>query len=360
MKKNQELFKKLKQYMEIEGMSRYEDDVVAALKNNTKTANLEYQRDGLGSLIMTKKGQTQGPKILLAAHMDEVGFIVLDILDNGQLKVYSIGGVWPNAIIGSKAKLIASDGKIYYGIFGHTSIHIMEPEKVKLAVTKKDLFVDFGFKDKAEAEKLNIQPGNRIYFAGETIQLANPDLVGGKAMDNRAGITVLDLVANALKDDKTPNQPYIVGTVQEEVGCRGAKTTSSFIDADIAFAIDTGASHDTFGAIEGTPKLGKGVALSVADGGTLTDPKLMEYVTNLAKKHNIPVYPYIAQGGGTDAEELQFGKRGVPTLGISIPTRYLHSPIGVASMSDIQACVDLMVAFIREFDQKEFDKISYK
>lgn len=359
-KNNDNLFERLKQYMEIEGMSRYEDDVVQALKHNTKDANVEYARDGLGSLIMTKKGQNQGPKIMLAAHMDEVGYIVLDILDNGQVRVKTVGGIWPNVIVGTKAKLLSSSGKEFTGIFGHTSIHILEPEKAKKAIPVKELFVDFGFKDKKEAEDLGVEPGDRIYFTGETIRLFNPDLVGGKAMDNRAGVTCIDQIINALANETTPNQPYFVGTVQEEVGLRGAKTATSLIHPDVAFAIDTGASHDTHGAISGVAALGKGVAINVADGGTLMDPKLLDYVVQLAKKHQIPVYKYVAQGGGTDAEELQYGKGGVPTLGISIPQRYLHSPIGVASLKDIQAIIDLMVEFIRNFDQVALEKIKYK
>ncbi|UVD81899.1 M42 family metallopeptidase [Mycoplasma iguanae] len=359
-KQYDDLFLALKEYMEIEAMSRYEDAVVNALKKNTAQANVEYARDGLGSLIMTKKGHNQGPKIMLAAHMDEVGFMVLDVLDNGQLRVQSVGGIWPNVVVGTQAKLIASTGKEYAGIFGHTSIHILEKEKVTAAVPMKELFVDCGFKDKKEAESLGVEPGDRIYFTGETIRLYNPELVGGKAMDNRAGVTIISEIIKRLTNEKLPNQTYFVGTVQEEVGLRGAKTAVSLIEPDVAFAIDTGASHDTHGAISGVPTLGKGVAINVADGGTLMDPKLVEYLISLAKKHNIAIYKYVAQGGGTDAEELQYGKGGVPTIGISIPQRYLHSPIGVASLKDIQAIIDLMVEFLKVFDQTTLDKIKYQ
>ncbi|UWD34445.1 M42 family metallopeptidase [Mesomycoplasma molare] len=354
------VFSRLKEYMEIEGVSRYEDNVVEALKNNTKDANVEYSRDRFGSLIMTKKGHTSGPKIMLAAHMDEVGYAVLDILDNGQIKVSPIGGLWPTVVVGTKAKLIASSGKEFYGIFGHTSIHIMEREKISKAMTTKDLFVDFGFKDKKEAEEQGIEPGDRILMHGETFRLYNSDLVAGKSMDNRAGVTVLDQIINRLKDQKLPNRPYFVGTVQEEVGTRGAKTSVSLIEPDIAFAIDTGASHDTDGAIKGDPKLGLGVAINIQDYETMMDPKLVKILTDIAKKHNIPVYKYVAQGGGTDAAELQYGKGGVPTISLSIPQRYLHSPLGVASLFDMEALINLMVEFLKAFDQKTFESIQYK
>ncbi|MGZ9454178.1 M42 family metallopeptidase [Mycoplasma sp. AC157] len=360
MNNKEQLFLRLKEYMEIEGVSRYEDQVVEALRKNTKDANVEYARDRMGSVIITKKDHNHGPKIMLAAHMDEVGFSVLEILENGQVRVVTIGGVWPNVVVGTKAKLITTENKEFYGVFGHTSIHILENEKIQKAINIKDLFIDFGFKDKKEAEEQGIQIGDRIYMHGETFRLFNPDLVAGKAMDNRAGVTVIDQIINRLKDEKLPNRPYFVGTVQEEVGSRGAKTSVSIIEPDIAFAIDTGASHDTYQAITGIPKLGAGVAINVQDFETLMDPKLVQILMDLGKKHNIPVYKYVAQGGGTDAAELQYGKGGVPTISLSIPQRYLHSPLGVASLFDIEAMINLMVEFLKIFDEKMLDSIRYK
>lgn len=360
MHNREKLFTKLKEYMEIDAVSRYEEKVVEALKKNTANANVLYARDGMGSLIITKKGHNNGPKIMLAAHMDEVGFSVLDILDNGQLRVASIGGIWPNAFVGTKAKLLTSQGKEFLGIFGHTSIHILEKEKVDKAVSMKDLFVDCGFKNKEEAEKLGVEIGDVIYVSGETIRLFNPDLVAGKAMDNRAGVMILDEIINRLANEKLPNQPYFVGTVQEEVGCRGAKTAISIIEPDIAFAIDTGASHDTYGAIKGVPKLGGGVAINMQDSGTMMDPKLVKVITELAQKYDIKLYKYVAQGGGTDAAQLQYGKGGVPTIGISIPQRYLHSPLGVCSLFDMEEIIRLMVEFLKFFDQKALEAIKYK
>ncbi|WP_215772018.1 M42 family metallopeptidase [Mesomycoplasma hyorhinis] len=354
------IYDKLKVYTEIEGMSRYEDDVVAKLKENTQHLNVEYERDGLGSLIIKQKGEAKGPKIILAAHMDEVGFQVLDILKSGQIKIKPVGGVWGNAFIGAKVKLITSTDKIFYGVVGHTSVHIMERETLSKAILNKDLFMDFGFVSDEDAKNNGVEPGDRIYLSNETFRFSNPDLVAGKAIDNRAGVVVIDELVNRLANKKLPNTPYFVGTVQEEVGCRGAKTIASKIKADIAFAIDTGASHDTEGAIVGIPKLGAGVAIDIADGGTMMDPKLVNYLFKLAKEKNIPIYKYLSQGGGTDAEELQYSNAGTPTLSISIPQRYLHSTYGVISLKDISSIIDLMEEFILAFTQEDFEKISYK
>lgn len=359
-KKDEDLFNKLKMYMSINGMSRYEEEVANQLKK-TVSSNLKYERDGLGSIIITHKEKNPGPVIQIAAHMDEVGFIVQDILDNGQLKLSMIGGIWPLTVIGTRGTLILNNGDKLSGIFGHTSIHILEMDKRAKAPELKDLFFDIGFGSKNEVEKMGIEVGNRVCLTGDVFFFGNDKkYIAGKAMDNRAGVAILDELIIRLRDKKLANQTYFVGTTQEEVGTRGAKTSVSKIKPDIAIAIDTCAAHDTFGAIPGIQKLGSGAAIRIKDGGTLMDPKFVDYIMSVAKKHKIPAYKYVAQGGGTDAAELQYGSNGVSTITISLPQRYLHSPLGVCNLDDLHATIDLVEQIILELDQKIFDsKIKY-
>ncbi|CAM9130755.1 M42 family metallopeptidase [Mycoplasma marinum] len=360
-KNNNDLWKLLESYLSIEGMSRYEDEVAKALRENTKDAGFEYSRDGMGSLIMNKKGNANGPKIMVAAHMDEVGFIVLDIQKNGQIKLSMVGGVWPHTVVGQSARLINSEGKVYRGIFGHTSIHILEREKVTKTMKLNEMFVDCGFKSKEEAIEAGVEPGDRVYMEANNFTMGKDnEYVVGKAMDNRAGVTIIDQVVNNLKDVKNNNDLYVVGTVQEEVGTRGARTSVSKINPDIAIAIDTCASHDTFGAIAGVQELGKGIALRVKDGGTMMDPKLVKFIYSLAKKHNIPCYKFVAQGGGTDAAQMQYGKGGVATITLSIPQRYLHSPHGVCHLTDIKAGIQLITEFVKVYDADAWKEMQYK
>ncbi len=360
-KTNKELFELLNTYMSIEGMSRYEDEVAAELKKQTKDAGFEYSRDGIGSLIMNKKGDSNGPKIMIAAHMDEVGYIVQDIQDNGQIRLSMVGGVWSHTVVGSSARLIASNNKVYRGVFGHTSIHILERPKVEKTMKLTEMFVDCGFKDKKEAESAGVEPGDRVYMEANNFTMGVDDeYLVGKAMDNRAGITIIDQVVNNFAKEDIKSDLYIVGTVQEEVGTRGAKTSVAKIKPDVAIAIDTCASHDTFGAIKGIQELGKGIAIRVKDSGTMMDPKLVKFIYDLSKKHKIPCYKFVAQGGGTDAAELQYGEGGVATITLSIPQRYLHSPHGVCHADDIRAGIDLITEFIKEFDKLALEKIQYK
>ncbi|MCU4706458.1 M42 family metallopeptidase [Mycoplasma sp. CSL7503-lung] len=358
MDKRTELFKqRLIKYLEIEAMSRYEEPVATELRNNIDNNKFEILRDKLGSIIFHKKSKkVNAPKVMIAAHMDEVGYIVRNIDAKGQLLLSPIGGIWASTIIGTKAKLVTSKGETLLGVFGHTSIHIMEASKVSKALTNDEIYADFGFKNKDEAIENGVEIGDRVYISGETIMFKNPDLLGGKAMDNRAGVTILEFLANQVANFDLDIDLYLVGTVQEEVGTRGARSSVSMINPDIAIALDTTSSHDTIGTIEGTTALFKGVALRVKDGGTLMDTKLVQFIFNLAKKHNINAYKFVAAGGGTDAKELQYAQGGAATITLSLPQRYLHSPIGVIAISDLLATLDLLENFAKEMNQNIYQK----
>lgn len=355
-----EISQRLKKYMSLEAISRYEEEVVTELKKNMPK-EFKVSRDNLGSVIFYKKSKVKNaPKLMIAAHMDEVGYLVRSVEENGNVLVKTVGGVWPNVVIGTKAKLKAnSNGKVYTGIFGHTSIHILEREKFTKAILEKELFVDFGFTSKKQVEEAGIEVGDPIYLSGEYLEFPN-DLVAGKAMDNRAGVTALELVGKALAKANLNCDLYLVGTAQEEVGTRGAKTSVTLINPDVAIALDTGAAHDSFGAPKGTPSLGKGVALLVLDGGTLPDTNLLRQLMQVAKKHKLLAYKYIAEGGGTDAAELQYAQGGAATITTSIPQRYLHSPLGMASLVDIKHTVDLLVKYAESFSDKHLKELKFK
>ncbi|QGZ97842.1 endo-1,4-beta-glucanase [Mycoplasma sp. NEAQ87857] len=358
-KKYEKLAQRLSKYMSIEAISRFEEPVAKELRNNI-SSNYQVSRDKLGSIVFFKKSKkANAPKIMIAAHMDEVGYMVRSIKDNGNILVTPIGGLWPTVVIGTKAILETSEGKRFNGVFGHTSIHILDREKINEAIKTNDLFVDFGFLTKKEVEEAGIQIGDKIFLTGETIEFAN-NIIGGKAMDNRAGVTALEFIANNLADVELDSDLYLVGTVQEEVGTRGAKTSVSIINPDVAFALDTGAAHDTTGCKPGTPVLGKGVNILVKDGGTLPDPKLIKDLMNIAKSKEILAYKYVAEGGGTDAAELQFAPGGASVTTISLPQRYLHSPIGLCSLVDIDAAINLLTEFCKEYTVEKHEELKYK
>ncbi|TDV24120.1 putative aminopeptidase FrvX [Mycoplasmopsis mustelae] len=350
----------LVQYLEIEAMSRFEEPVVDQLKRNIDLSKFKISRDKMGSVIFHKPSKKlNAVKVMIAAHMDEVGYMVRMIDKNGQLLLTPIGGIWASTVIGTKAKLLTSQNQTFLGVFGHTSIHIQTPEQIKNAMKNDELYADFGFKNQQHAVDSGVEIGDRVYMSGETVYFNDPDLIGGKAMDNRAGVAVLQEIANNVANLDLDIDLYLVGTVQEEVGTRGARTSVALINPDVAIALDTTSSHDTFGCIPGTTKLFVGVAIRVKDGGTLMDPKLINYLTQLATKYQISAYKFVAAGGGTDAKELQFAPGGAATVTISLPQRYLHSPIGVCAISDLLAASDLLINFIKDFNNEEYQKIKY-
>lgn len=359
-KKDKELYQRLKEFLDLKAISRHEEAVVEKLKENLNS-NLEYQRDGLGSIIFSQKNKKANtPLISVVAHMDEVGYYIQDILDNGQLRISPIGGLWPLTVIGTKAIVINDEAKEFPGVFGHTSIHILEKEKVNKAPLTTDLFVDLGFSSKKEVEQNKISVANQVYLTGEAFVM-NKKYVVGKAMDNRAGVLVIDQLLQRLAQKDLNCQMYLAGSVQEEVGTRGAKTIAQILKSDISIAIDTCAAHDTYKAIKGIQKLGEGAALRIKDGGTIMDPKLVNWILEIAKEKNIKAYKYVAQGGGTDAAALQYGNKGVATITISLPQRYLHSPLGVCHIDDIKAAIDLIEQIILKLNSKTYqDKIAYQ
>ncbi|MGX9340401.1 M20/M25/M40 family metallo-hydrolase [Mycoplasma sp. 3341] len=354
---------KLISYMELEAMSRYEEPVVQMLKENLKDSSFTFSRDGFGSLIMLKKSKkSSAPKVMITAHMDEVGYLVRLIDKKGQMLLTPVGGIWPSVAIGTKATLVTNkDNKRFTGLFGHTSIHIMSNEQIKNAMTNNEIYADFGFKDDEEARQNGVEVGDRVYMSGETIHFANEDLIGGKAMDNRAGVTTLEYLAHLVDKKELDCDLYLVGTVQEEVGTRGAKSSVSLVEPNIAIALDTTSSHDTIGTIPGTTKLSHGAALRVYDRGTMMDPNLVEWMASVARENDIRAYKFVAAGGGTDAGELQYGKGGVATMTVSLPQRYLHSPIGVCDINDLMAAGQLLAQFVQEVNSESFDaKLAYK
>ncbi|MCU9933447.1 M42 family metallopeptidase [Mycoplasmopsis cynos] len=356
--KYKQLFQRLDYYMKLQAPSRKEQPVADALKEGIKKHIFQITYDKTGSIIFSKKSKkTNVPKVVIAAHMDEVGYMIKSIKENGNILVSSIGGIWASSIIGTKAIVESSKTKQRFnGVFGHTSVHIMTKEKYNSAMTNDELYVDLGFKSDKEVYESNLNIGDSVYITGETIVLEN-NLVGGKAMDNRAGITALEFIANQIADVDLGCDVYLVGTTQEEVGSRGAKSMINLIKPDIAFALDICASRDTFMAIEGIPVLGRGAAILVKDGGIIPDPKLINFISKIAKSNGINTYKYIAAGGFTDSSELQFPDGGCSALTISIPQRYLHSPIGVASLFDIQSSIDLLVLFLKSLSKEVYDEL---
>lgn len=290
----------------------------------------EITTDTLGNLIVHKPGQ--GPKVMLCAHMDSIGFIVTHVEEEGFLRVGKLGGVAP-------VEALYTPVRFQNGVRG---VFVKEEKAEDKGLKLDACYVDIGAKSREEALSM-VQVGDTAVYDSPTF--CNGDKVVSPYLDNRIACAILLKVLESLKE--TPNDLSLVFTAQEEVGLRGARTAAWTIAPDWALAVDVTDVDDTPGTERcGTVQLGKGAAVKVMDSSVICHPQVVQTLERLAKKQDIPVQRDIMRAGGTDAGAVQAARLGVLTGGVSVPCRYIHTPVEMASLEDAQRCVQLLSAFV--------------
>ncbi len=320
----------------------------------------EVVTDNLGSLIAKKTGSSQGPKIMIAGHLDEIGFMVTSIDDKGFLKFQSVGGWWEQVMLAQRVTVMTSKGNVP-GVIGSKPPHILAPEARKKSVDKKDMFIDIGASSKEEAKEFGVRPGDSIVPVCDFTVMKNEKLLMAKAWDNRIGCAIAIEVLRQLKDVEHPNTVYGVGTVQEEVGLRGARTSAHFIQPDIGFAVDVGIAGDTPGITEkeALAKIGKGPQIIMYDASMVSHKGLRDFVTDTADENNIPYQFDFVAGGGTDSGAIHLTANGVPALSITIATRYIHTHAAILHRDDFENAVKLIVEVIKKLDSDTVKRITF-
>ncbi|MFQ5615889.1 MAG: M42 family metallopeptidase [Anaerolineales bacterium] len=317
-----ELIKKL---VETPGPSGYESQVRELVRAEIEPYVDEVRVDALGNLI-ARKGNG-GKKIMLSAHIDEIGIVVTHVDKNGFARFTNIGGVHPRNCVGGRVRFL--DGAL--GVIGH--------EGAGSPHSLPDMFIDLGA---ASPDDCPVKVGDIAAFERPFIDLGNR--LVSKAMDDRSGVAVGIETLRQL--ETTPNELYFVFSVQEEVGLRGAATSAFGINPDIGVAIDVTGSGDTPKARKMDVSLGKGPAIKVRDGGMLSDPRVVDWMVNTAQKARLPYQLEILEGGTTDARAIQISRAGVPAGCLSIPSRYIHSPSEMVDYDDVQNGVKLLAAML--------------
>lgn len=355
MKKDEkELNDWLREISEVPGPSGFERRVRELMIRRLE-GKCEILQDKIGSVIFRKQGQVDGPSIMVAAHMDEIGFLVKTVTKEGFLKFVTLGGWWEQVMLGQRVTVMSPKGDIP-GIIGSKPPHVLSAEERKKIVLKKEMYIDIGAADKKDAEeRLGVTPGiPAVPFAPFTA-MANPDLLIGKAWDDRVGCAIVTDVLQRLGRVKHPNVVYGVGTVQEEVGCRGAKTSADVIGPQIAIAVDTCIAGDTPGMSEdqASAKLGNGVAICIYDASLIPHVKLRDFVLETARTAGIPFQLEFSEGGGTDGGRIHLHAQGVPSIVLSVPTRYIHSHNGIIHRQDYEAAVQLVLELIKRLENKK-------
>lgn len=344
------------------GVPGNEEEVREVFIKYAKEEADDLYQDGLGSIVARKDGPKDAPKIMFAGHLDEVGFMVSRITDEGFIKFQTLGGWWSQVMLGHQVEIKNSANDLIKGVIGCKPPHVLTKEARETPYKIKDMFIDIGASSKEEVSEWGIRPGDMIVPYSPYQRLNDSKFLMAKAWDNRIGLAVaLEVLKNIKKEDLV-NTIYATGNVQEEVGLRGAKTSSNLIEADLSFALDTGTAGDTPGMTpaEADSKLGEGPQIIIYDASMIAHKGLRDFVVNIAEELEIPFQYTVITGGGTDAGSQHLSGHGVPSLAITVPTRYLHSHSSVIHEDDFKNTVKLVEEVIRRLDKETVNKIIYK
>ncbi|MDI3546545.1 MAG: hypothetical protein PWR10_197 [Halanaerobiales bacterium] len=323
----------IKEITAVFGPSGSEEKIREVIKNKISDYVDEVETDKLGNLIAYKKGNGQGKRIMLAAHMDQIGLLVTHIDDDGFLRFTNIGGVKPHRLIGQR--FIFADGTV-----GTVGVEKVDEEKdIKL----DKLYLDIGASSKDEATKRARIGDSVVYYP--QFNLSGNRIISSY-LDDRIGCIVLIKVLEELKE--SPHDIYFVFTVQEEVGLRGARTAAYKIEPDLAIAVDVTATGDTPKAPTMAVSLGDGAAIKIKDSASITHPMIKELLISTAEKYNIKYQLEVLERGGTDAGSIHLTKGGIPSGTVSIPTRYIHSPAEMADLGDVEESIRLLTKLLEE------------
>lgn len=353
---NQQQLDLLKTLTDANGVPGYEKEVADIMMNQMKDLGaISY--DKMGCVICEQKGTSDRPKIMLPGHMDEVGFMVTVITEEGFIKFTMLGGWLPQYLPSQRVTIHTNKGNIP-GIIGAKPIHLMNEEERKKTLDKKDLFIDIGAKNKKDAMKLGVMPGDPIIPQATFTIMANPEFIMAKAWDDRLGCAIAIEVLKALKGKKHPNTVYGVGTVQEEVGTRGAHTAAHKINPDVAIVCDVGLAQDMPGGEKGVGVLGKGPMITIYDRGMIPNIQLRDFIINIAEQKKIPYQIQSLEGGATDGAPIHINAEGVPCIYLGIPTRYIHSHSGIIHTADYENIIKLITEAVMKLDVKQVGKFS--
>ncbi|MBX7227516.1 MAG: M42 family metallopeptidase [Chitinophagales bacterium] len=310
----------------------------------------EVTIDNMGSVYAVKKGKSSDKRVMVAAHMDEIGFIVKHIDNNGFLRFHTLGGFDPKTL--TAQRVIVHGKKDLVGVMGSKPIHIMTPEERKQPVSIDDFFIDLGMTQEEVIKYISV--GDPITRERSMIEMG--DCINCKSIDNRVAVYILIETLKQLGD--IPYDVYGVFSVQEEVGIRGANVAAHHINPSFGFGLDTTIAYDLPGSKpeEQVTKLGKGVAIKIMDASTICDYRMVRYQKEIADKFNITWQPEILPMGGTDTAGIQrMGKTGAIAGAISIPTRHLHQVIEMAHKEDIIGAIQLLKHCLENIDKGNWE-----
>lgn len=352
---NQETLQLFKTLTELPGAPGNEHLVRKFMRSELEKYSDEIVQDRLGSIFGVRRGNENGPTIMVAGHMDEVGFMVTAITDNGMLRFQTLGGWWSQVLLAQRVEVITDNGPII-GVIGSIPPHLLDEEKRKKPMDIHNMMIDIGADDKEDAIKMGIKPGQQIVPICPFTSMANNKKILAKAWDNRYGCGLSIELLKELKDEALPNILYSGANVQEEVGLRGAQSAANMIKPDLFFALDASPANDMSGDKNAFGQLGKGTLLRILDRTMVTHRGIREFILDTAESNDIP-YQYFVSQGGTDAGRVHISNEGVPSAVIGICSRYIHTHASIIHVDDYAAAKELLVKLVKQCDKTTVETI---
>lgn len=342
--------KLLKEITEAAGVPGYEDAVRMVMRQHLEE-RVTIEQDKMGSFIGKHVGSSEEPRVMLVGHMDEIGFMVKLITKEGFVRFQSLGGWWDQVLLGHRVVIKTANGDVL-GVLGAKPPHLLDADERKKLVEKNSMYIDVGARSEEEVREMGVRPGDPIIPVSEFSVMANPKFYLSKAFDNRVGCALAVQAVWQLAAGNHPNAVYAVGTVQEEVGLRGAKTSAHAIDPDVAIILEVDIAGDVPGIKpeESAVKMGGGPTLLVYDARMIPNLKLRDLVIATAEELEIPLQFSAMPGGGTDGGMIHIHNEGVPSVVLGVPTRHIHSHNAILCRDDYDQALRLVVALVEKLD----------
>lgn len=342
--------KLLREITEASGVPGYESDVRAIMRRHLETV-ATIEQDKMGSFIGKHVGASEQPRVMLAGHMDEIGFMVTLITKEGFLKFVPLGGWWDQVLLGHRVMVNTAKGPVI-GILGAKPPHMLDTEDRNKIVEKKKMYIDVGASSQEQVREMGVRPGDPVIPVSEFTIMADPKWYLSKAFDNRVGCALAIEALRWAADGGHPNTLYAVGTVQEEVGLRGAKTSAHVVSPDVALILEVDIAGDVPGIKpeESAIKMDGGPTMLVYDARMIPNLKLRDLVIATAEALDIPLQFSSMTGGATDGGMIHIHNEGVPTVVIGVPTRHIHSHNALLHRNDYDRALRLIVAVVKQLD----------
>lgn len=348
----------LKSLTEASGVSGHEHEVRELVREWMAELG-DLTQDKVGSLICAQMGPEGGPRVMLAGHMDEIGFMVKHISKEGFLRFLPLGGWFDQVLLGHRVIIQTHEGPVT-GVIGAKPPHLLPVEERKKLVKREEMYIDVGATSKQEVEQLGIRLGDPVVPQAEFAVLAGGQAYLSKAFDDRVGTALVIQALEQLKGEKLPNSLFGVATVMEEVGLRGATTSVDLVEPDVAIVLEVDIAGDVPGIKkeESDIRMGAGPTVMLYDRRMIPNLNLRDLVLKVAEEHDLPMQMSVMEGGATDGGVIHLHKSGVPTINLGVPARHIHSHGAIIHRQDYDRALRLLVGLVRKLDRETVDGLT--